>query len=83
MKKPFYLGLSVSELSKIVMYEFWYDYVKQNYGKKCRVMLHGHKQLYSIHKSRRHLRRYCKNIEVRFDTSNYKLPKENNKKKID
>ena len=44
-------------------------------------MLHGHKQLYSIHKSRRHLRRYCKNIEVRFDTSNYKLPKENNKKK--
>ena len=33
MKKPVYLGLSVSELSKIVMYEFWYDYVKQNYGK--------------------------------------------------
>ena len=30
MKKPFYLGLSVSELSKIVMYEFWYDYLKQN-----------------------------------------------------
>ena len=35
MKKPFYLGLSVSELSKIVMYEFWYDYVKQNYGKNA------------------------------------------------
>ena len=28
MKKPIYLGLSISDLSKAVMYEFWYDYVK-------------------------------------------------------
>ena len=35
MKKSFYLGLSVSELSKIVMYEFWYDYLKQNDGKNA------------------------------------------------
>ena len=21
------------------MYQFWYDYAKQNYGKKCRIML--------------------------------------------
>ena len=28
MKKPVYLGLSILELSKILMYEFWYDYVK-------------------------------------------------------
>ena len=28
MNKPVYLGLSILELSKIVMYEFWYDYVK-------------------------------------------------------
>ena len=28
MNKPAYLGLSVLELSKILMYEFWYDYVK-------------------------------------------------------
>ena len=34
MNKPIYLGLSILELSKIVMYEFWYDYVKPNYGKK-------------------------------------------------
>ena len=25
MNKPVYLGLSILELSKIVMYEFWYD----------------------------------------------------------
>ena len=28
MNKPVYLGLSILELSKIVMYEFWYDYAK-------------------------------------------------------
>ena len=37
MKKSFYLGLSVSELSKIVMYEFWYDYLKQNDGKNAKL----------------------------------------------
>ena len=27
MNKPVYLGLSILKLSKILMYEFWYDYV--------------------------------------------------------
>ena len=31
MNKPVYLGLSILELSKIIMYEFWYDYVKVKY----------------------------------------------------
>ena len=28
MNKPIYLGLSILEISKILMYEFWYDYMK-------------------------------------------------------
>ena len=32
MNKPVYLGLSILELSKILMYEFWYNYVKPKYG---------------------------------------------------
>ena len=28
MNKPVYLGLSILDLSKTVMYEFWFDYVK-------------------------------------------------------
>ena len=36
MNKPMYLGLSILELSKILMYEFWYDYVKPKYGKKSK-----------------------------------------------
>ena len=32
MKKLIYLGLSILEISKIIMYEFWYDYMKKKYG---------------------------------------------------
>ena len=34
MNKPVYLGLSILELSKVLMYEFWYNYVKSKYGEK-------------------------------------------------
>ena len=37
MKKNVYLGLSIIELSKILMYEFWYDHVKPNYGEKAKL----------------------------------------------
>ena len=32
MSKPIYLGLSVLEISKLLMYEFWYDYMKPKYN---------------------------------------------------
>ena len=32
MDKPIYLELSKLEISKILMYEFWYDYMKPKYG---------------------------------------------------
>ena len=35
MDKPVYLGVSILELSKILMYEFWYDYVK--YGENAKL----------------------------------------------
>ena len=31
MNKPVYLGLSILEISKILMYEFWHDYIKPKY----------------------------------------------------
>ena len=37
MNKPICLGLSILELSKILMYEFWYDYVKLKYGEKAKL----------------------------------------------
>ena len=31
MNKPIYLGLSILKISKTLMYEFWYDYMKPKY----------------------------------------------------
>ena len=38
MNKPAYLGWSILGISKTLMYEFWYDYIKlkhQNNAKLC------------------------------------------------
>ena len=31
MNKPIYLGQAILDISKTVMYEFWYDYIKPKY----------------------------------------------------
>ena len=35
--KPMYLGLSILNISKILMYEFWYDYMKPKYKNKVKL----------------------------------------------
>ena len=35
MNKPAYLGPSILEISKRLMYEFWQDQVKPKYGEKA------------------------------------------------
>ena len=37
MNKPVYLGLSILELSKIVLYELWYDYLEPKYDEKAKL----------------------------------------------
>ena len=37
MIKPLYLGLSILDISKTLMYEFWYDYIKPKYGDRARL----------------------------------------------
>ena len=36
INKPIYLGQAVLDLSKTLMFEFWYDYLKPMYGDKIR-----------------------------------------------
>ena len=43
INKPIYLGFSILDLSKIVIYEFSYDYIKPKYDKKSKTMLYGHR----------------------------------------
>ena len=53
MNNPVYLGISILGLSKILMYEFCFDYVKPKpkYDEKANV-LHGYRQFHFIHKIR-------------------------------
>ena len=36
MDKPSYLGLSILEMIKTVVSEFWYDYMKLKYGENSK-----------------------------------------------
>ena len=37
MNKPLYLGMSILDISKTLMYDFWYDYVKPKYNDKAKL----------------------------------------------
>ena len=37
MNKPIYLGMSILDISRTLMYEFWYDYIKPKYQDKSKL----------------------------------------------
>ena len=37
MNKPVYLGMSILDISKTLMYKFWYDYFKPKYGDRAKL----------------------------------------------
>ena len=37
MNKPIYLGQAILDISKTLMYEFWYDYIMPKYVDKARL----------------------------------------------
>ena len=48
INKPAYSGLSILEMTKLIIYRVWYNYVKPKYGKK---IFHINKNsFYSLHK---------------------------------
>ena len=38
LKKSAYIGMCILELSKVIMYEFHYDYIKNNYDNKSKLL---------------------------------------------
>ena len=45
MNKPVYLGMSILDVSKTLMCEFWYDYIKPKYGDRAKLL---HMDTYSF-----------------------------------
>ena len=37
MTKPLYLGMSILDISKILMYKFWYDYIRPKYADRTKL----------------------------------------------
>ena len=73
LNKPVYLGLLMLDSSKIVMYEFWYDYVKPKYGKKAKLCYTDTDSFIVFIKTNDIYKNIVEDVETRFDTSNYEL----------
>ena len=84
--KPVYLGLSRLELSKIVMYEFWYDHAKPKYEEKAKLCYMNTDSFVEHIKAKYIYADVAEENETRFDTLNYELdrplPTKGNKKAI-
>ena len=73
MNKPVYLGLSILDICKTVMYEFWYDYVKPKYGEKVN-LCYMDKDSFIVQIRRNNAYKdIAEDVETRFGTSNYEL----------
>ena len=86
INKPIYLGLSILDISKILMYEFWYDYMKLKYKNKVKLCYMDTDSLIMNIKTNDFYKDISYDVDKRFDTSNYEcnrpLPTGKNKKVI-
>ena len=86
INKPIYLGLSILEISKILMYEFWYDYIKPKHGDNVKLCYVDTGSFIIYIKTEDFYKDIANDVEKRLHTSNYEvdrlLPTGKNKKVI-
>ena len=71
MKKPLYLGMSIFDISKTLIYNFWYDYFKPKYGYRAK-LCYMDTDSFIIHiKTEDFFQDISDDVEKWFDTSNY------------
>ena len=58
MNKPIYLRLSILEISKLLIYECWYDYMKPKYGDNVK-LCYMDTDSFIMNIKTRFLQRYC------------------------
>ena len=71
MTKPVYLGQAILDLSKTLIYEFHYDYIRPKYGSNVSLCyMDTDSFVYGI-ETEDFYRGIAKDVEKRFDTSEY------------
>ena len=73
MNKPIYIGLSILEISKILMYEFWYDYMKPKYDNNVKLCYVDTDSFIMNIKMNDFYEDIANDVENGFDTSNYEV----------
>ena len=71
MNKPVYFGQSILDISKTLMYEFWYVYIKSKYKDKARLCYMDTDSFVINVKTDDFCKDIPNNVERLFDTSNY------------
>ena len=71
MTKPLYLGMSILDISKILMYEFWYNYIIPKYGDKAKLCYTDIDSFIINIKTEDFFEDISNDVEKWFDTSNY------------
>ena len=71
MNKPVFLGLSTLEISKTLMYDFWYDYIKPKYQDNAKLCYIDTDSFIINIKTEDFYEDIADDVEKRFDTSNY------------
>ena len=69
--KSVHLGMSTLELSKSLMYDFHYNYIKTKYGDNAKLILNDTDSLAYEIKTKEFYKHINPDIEKRFDTSDY------------
>ena len=73
MNKPIYLGLTILEISKTLMHEFWYDYMKPKYANNVKLCYMDTDSFIMNIKTNDFYKYVSNNVENRFDASNYEV----------
>ena len=71
MNKPIYLGQAILDVSKTLMYEFWYDYIKPKYKEKARLCYIDTDSFVIRIKTEDFYKDIANDVERWFHTSNY------------